>query len=390
MTEDTSTTINEARRTNPTVANWTLLQKAGLGYGLSIGLLYCLFIWGYDLLANPNQPFLPVSMKILTGSLLTLAISGLTGFLVSFINNPFLPVLPWLFTGFLIGQVTGRASFMANDLIMWIFEPGFRDAIPWHLDHSAIVRIGIVSGIFVFIGMLIGLVEPLALDWAWDQSGDERILGKGGWEVLLFVTGVLSLCMTTSHNHLINLPLRKHQMLVARNVHRIQRGNIDSDDSNIRALLPHKEDLDDPFTVHLVSFDNTDPTWYTANVDLLFNNGFLLRCTTAGVKILFCYEFSGMYIDWMHDLLKLGLTIPNTNGRIEGNDLVVDDAVYEWLESNAEQIGGEYQLARKSVLNGKVIMNARFENGFEMECLFEEAFPVSLSLCDVVVYPGDG
>jgi hypothetical protein len=390
MAEDTRATMNKARRTNPKVANWTLLQKAGLGYGLSVGLLYCLFTWGYDLLANPNQPFLPASLKFLTGALLTLAISGLTGFLVSFSSNTFLPVLPWLFTGFLIGQVTGRISFMANDLTMWIFEPGFRDAITWHMDYSASVRTGIVSGLFAFIGMMIGLVEPLALDWAWDRSGDERNLGKGGWEVILFVAGVFSLCMAFSYNNLINLPLRKHQKLVARYVHSIQKGNIDSEDSNFRALLPQKEELADPFTVHFVSFDSTDPTWYMAHVDLLFDNGFLLRCTTAGVKILFCYEYSGRYNDWMHELLKLGLTIPNTTGRIEKNDLVVDDAVYEWLERNAELFGGEYQLARRSVLNGQIIMNARFENGFEMECLFQGASPVFLSLCDVVEYPGDG
>jgi len=389
MAEDTRAPITKARRTNPKIANWTLFQKAGLGYGLSVGLLYCLFTWGYDLLANPNQPFLPASLKFIIGALLMLAISGLTGFLVSFSSNPFFYVLPWLFTGFLIGQVTGRVSFLADDLSMWISEPGFRDVISWQMDYSASVRTGIVSGIFVFIGMLIGFVELLVLEWVWDRSDDERILGTGGWEVILLAAGVLSLCMAASQNTFINLPLRKHQKLVARYVHRIQKGNIDIEDSNIRALLPQKEELADSFTIHFVSFDSTDPSWYMAHVDLLFNNGFLLRCTTAGVKILFCDDYSGRYNDWMHELLKLGLTIPNTTGRIDRNDLVVDDTVYEWLESNAELFGGEYQLARKSVLNGQIIMNTRFENGFEMECLFQGASPVFLALCDVVEYPGD-
>ena len=56
--------------------------------------------------------------------------------------------------------------------------------------------------------------------------------------------------------------------------------------------MPYRENLSDEYETYFVSFSSETGTWYSAYIDVVFEDGYVLRCVTVGDRVVYCDDFS--------------------------------------------------------------------------------------------------
>ncbi len=361
-----------------------LFVSAGTAYGLIFGLSFALFAWGYDGLMLASSAAHLAWMKLLLGLPLAIVIGGLAGRLAALSSSTAVFVALWATTGALLGAIGGHIPFDGGNLAAWLADRRLWGVVILPYGHSAAVRTTIVALLNAVLGAAVGFVESLAVQWAWDRATPDDKMSRRSWAVLLLVCIPLAFPLAGIVDGFINQPLRAPQQAVGELIKMAVAGSparTKAQKASYRSIEPFREALSEQYVSHFVAFSSDTGTWYSAYVDVAFDNGLVLRCATAGRNVIYCDDFSQKFATWMGDLVRAGLYGERPWLEAKMRRLAVDDTVLTWLAAHRDQLSETYQASRVGQQGGWVLMSARFDTGFEMTCRFRGATPVLVDQC---------
>lgn len=358
-----------------------LFLSAGTAYGLVFGLAFALFIWGYDALLLASSSADLAWAKLLLGLPLTIAISSLVGRLAASSPSAAVSVALWATAGAVLGLLVGRMPFDGGNLAAWLTDRRMRGLVVFPYGSSAAARTTLVVVIGAGLGAAMGLIERLAIGWAWDRATPEGRMSARSWAALLVCLPLIAL-VAWAADDLVHRHLRTHQQTVDELIALTLAGANEEAELrgiNYASVARHRERLSDQYTIYLVEYDLD--THEMGNVDVAFDNGFALRCLTARVQVGYCGPISDMYQAWMDDLIHAGLYGEQRWLNSPQNLLTVDDTVVAWLGGRNDQLSPTYEVSKASQRGAWVFMAARFDTGFEMVCRFRGVRRVLVDQC---------
>lgn len=358
-----------------------LFLAAGTAYGLVFALTFALLTWGYDALQLSANGANLAWAKLALGVPLSLFICILVGNLAALVPLTAVSVALWAVAGTLLGLIAGHVPFEGRNLVVWLLDRRLWGLVVYPFGSSAAVRTTVVLVVGAGVGALSGLLEPLALDWAWDRATPRGRLSLGSWAVLL-VCLPLTLLLTGATDEMINQPLRTPQTSVGGLISITLAGKAEEAEArglNVAAVETFRGSFSEDFVTYLVSYDLSPPQ--IAFVDAAFDNGFALRCRTVGNVVAFCDDVSSTYEGWMDDLIFAGMRGERRWMASPDPAITVEDRVVRWLQDHPSQLSETYELSRASQQGQFVFMSARFDTGLAITCRFRGTQPVVVDQC---------
>jgi hypothetical protein len=374
-----------------------LFRSAGAAYGLTFGLSFALIIWGRDgallALAKANMAW----GKLLLGLPLAVIIASLAGWLASLFSSTAVYIVLWTVAGALLGWLTGRLPFDSGNIAAWLADQRLWGLPVLPYGESAQVRTQLLLFIGGGIGIAVGFLESLAVQWAWDRATPRGRMSLQSWIVLLACIPLV-IPMATLAEDLVYQRMRIPQQRVSESVALALSGAgeeaFKQRNLNYFAIDTFYENLSQNYLIHQVGY--RDIGGYTSTqVDAVFEDGFALRCETTEVgmflspehRVLICADISKKYAGWMDDLIHASLTDERRWLDDPMRTLSVEEDVISWLRSHTDQIGSSYQVIETGQQGGWVFMLARFDTGFEIVCRFHGTSSVQLDQCENVSQP---
>jgi hypothetical protein len=363
-----------------------LLLQAGTAYGVIFGFSFAIFAWGYDayLLAESGA-VLPWS-KLAFGLPLSIVIGGLAGWLAALSPSIMVAVLVWSAASGLLAMIAGHIPFEGGNLVLWFVDERLWGETIFSYLSSAATRTTLMIFINVILGVLVGYLETLAIQWAWDRSSPDGRMTVGSWLALL-VAVPLAFLPALTVNGFMNRPLRTSQLLVGEILDLSLAGVGEEDlgreslEASYRSLKPYLDRISDGYETYFVDFSAETGTWYSAFVDVVFEDGFVLRCVTVGDKVIYCDDYSKRVEGWVGDLVRSGLSGERPWLEAKVRRLDVSESVIDWLAYHQEQLSANYEVQRESQQSGWVHIRVRFDTGFEVICRFRGAQPTVVDQC---------
>jgi hypothetical protein len=364
-----------------------LLLQAGMGYGLFFGLSYALFSWGFDawVLAQ-NGAAMPWS-KLVLGLPLAVVIGGLAGWLAALTPTVIIPVVIWAVVAGLLAVIAAHIPFEGANLFIWFADRRFWNEIIFSYDTAAATRTVLMVFVSVILGTAVGYFQTVGMNMAWDRSSPDGRMTLSSWLALLVAVPVAFFPALTV-NGFMNQPLRYPQEVVGRGLRlalsgtQIEDLTADSQRASLRSLTPYLDRLSDEYKTYFVSFSSDTSTWYSAYIDVVFENGLVLRCVTVGDRVVYCDDFSERLSSWVGELVRAGLYEEHPWLEPKIRRLDVTESVVDWLVAHGEQLSENFTIQREGQQSGWVYVDVRFDNGFAMRCRFRD---VQLTVVDQCV-----
>ena len=369
-----------------------LFRSSGAAYGLIFGLSFALIIWGRDaaLLASARANL--AWAKLLIGLPIAVIIAGMAGWLASLFSSTVVYIVLWAIAGALLGWVTGRMPFDGGNIAVWLTDRRLWGLSVFPYEESAQVRTQLLLLIGGGIGIAVGFLESLAVQWAWDRATPRGRMSLQSW-IALLVCVPLVLPLATLAEDLVYQRVRVPQQRVSESIALALSGAgeeaFKQRNLNYFAFDIFYEDLSQNYVIHQAGY--RDIGGYTSTqVDAVFEDGFALRCETTEVgmflspehRVLICTDISKKYADWMDDLIHASLTGERRWTDDPMRTLSVEEDVISWLRSHNDQLGSSYQVIGTGQQGGWVFMLARFDTGFEIVCRFHGTSSVQLDQCE--------
>ncbi|MBN1147126.1 MAG: hypothetical protein JXA78_07710 [Anaerolineales bacterium] len=366
-----------------------LLVKAGIAYGVIFGLGFALLTWGLDSLALlSNGAALPF-IKLFMGLPIALLACALAGWWGGASSSAIVPVTLWAVVCGGLGVLAGHIPFEGHNLVIWLLEPRLWGEVIFSFDNPAKVRTILIVMMSAPLGAAVGYIESLAVQWAWDRKTARGGLSLGSWMALL-VAIPMAILPAAVANSLMNQPLSIPQRAVGELLNLTLSGEIDESGaygSSYRSLKPYLGSLSEQYETYFVSFGSETGSWYSAYIDVAFDNGFVMRCATSGDDVIYCDDFRARLMGWADDLVRAGLYGERPWEEAKVRRLVVENTVVAWLAAHRDQLSENYQAERASQQSGWVFVSVQFDTGFNMLCRFRNAAPVVVDQC-IEVEPG--
>lgn len=362
-----------------------LFTLSGALYGVFFGLGFAFFTWGLDTIALLSTNAALPWVRLALGLPLSVLICGLAGWFGAMFTSTVLTVLIWVVAVGLLSVVAGHIPFEGSNLILWLVDSRLSGETVFSFGSSAQLRTTWVVILNVLLGAFAGLIQSLAVQWAWDRGSPSGKLSWRSWVVLLVAVPV-SFLPTLAVNGYINRPFRAPQEYVGRIVEMSLSGeSLESNNellqASFRSVKPYLQSFTDEYKSHFVSFGSETGSWHSAYVDVVFENGFAMRCVTSGEVVIYCDDFSKRLSGWVEDLIYAGLygEQPWLEGKVKR--LIVDESVVAWLEAHQEELSENYGMIWDPQTGGWNFVRISFDTGFEMVCRFRDAQPVLVDQC---------
>jgi len=374
-----------------------LFQSAGAAYGLIFGLSFALIIWGRDaaLLASAKADMAWV--KLLLGIPIAVIIASLVGWLASLFSSTAIYIVLWAIAGALLGWVTGRMPFDSGNLAVWLTDRRLWGLPVFPYGEAAQTRTELLILIGGGIGIAVGFLESLAVQWAWDRATPRGRMSLQSW-IALLVCIPLVIPVATLAEDLVYQRMRVPQQRVSESVALALSGAgeeaFKQRNLNYFAIDNFYENLSQNYVIYQAGY--RDIGGYTSTqVDAVFEDGFALRCETTEVgmflspehRVLICTDISKKYAGWMDDLIHASLTGERRWLDDPMRVLSVEEDVISWLRSQDGQISESYHVTREGQQGSWVFMSARFDTGFEMICRFHGTSSIQVDQCEEVGLP---
>jgi hypothetical protein len=374
-----------------------LFQSAGTAYGLIFGLSFALIIWGRDaaLLASTGASL--AWARLLLGLPIAVLIGGLFGWLASLSSSTAIYVALWAVAGGLLGWLTGRMPYDGGNVGVWFADRRLWELPVFPYGESAQTRTELLLLAGGGIGIAVGFLESLAVQWAWDRATPRGRMSLQSWVVLLacipLVIPVAVLAEDLVHQRM-RVPQQRVGEAVALALSGAGEETFRRHGLNYFTLAAFREDLSQEYVIHLAGYRDIGG-YASAQVDVVFEDGFALRCETTEVgqflspehRVLFCADISKKYRGWIDDLIHAGLTDERRWVDASGHSLSVEENVVAWLQSRSDELSESYKVSRAGQQGGWVFISARFDTGFEMTCRFHGTSPVQVDQCEKTGQP---
>lgn len=385
MVEETFTKLQQRRSSDAQLRRNRLI--AGTAYGFIVGLGFSLLVWGYDayILANSHAAF--AWSKFIIGAPLAIIFCTLIGWLGALGNQTWVMVLLWGSAGWILTVLSGHVPFEGMNIALWFHDSRIWGEQIFAYDYAAGVRTTIVLYLNAFVMLLAGLFESTAINLAWDNAKEDARMSIRSWFSLSI--GVLAVIIPAILIHyFIYAPMRIPQRSVNEILQEVLTGTSseisDRSQMGLRSFQPYQESLQDEYELHFLGFSSATSSWHSAYLDVTFEDGFTLRCSTSGEYVVYCSEIVESYVEWMSQLVASSIYGNRSWLDAKIKKLDVDETVVDWLQSNKENISDHYTLVFNGQTAAWVFYTAKFDTGFAMRCRFNGTSPVYVDNCIAV------
>ena len=361
----------------------TTLLTAGAGYGLLFGLGYSLFVWGYDAwLLGAHAADVEWGVLLL-GVFSTLVIGGMAGFAGA--QSPWLGVTVsvWVIASGLLGWITGRLPYTGVNLTASIRDPRFAklEILPYMQSNQS--RTVLLILVNVVIGIVVGYVQTVVVERAWDHTTSQGRLSLRSWLTLALAV-LVAVLPAFFANALVLLPKRNAQRHVAELVEVVLSEGVAGAEVhglNVTEAERYGEQFTKDYAIYFTGFFAEGEALYSAYADVVFEDGLALRCIVMGTRVTFCTDLAVKLDTWVRDLVHAGITGEQRWLENPMKTFTVDDAVVRWLLAQGDHLAGHYTIERLAQMNSWMLVAVRFDSGFEMECRFHGAGVVDVDQC---------
>lgn len=350
-----------------------LSQNAGTVFGLVYALAFALTVWGYDTLVLTRVCADLRWAKLALGLPLVLLLGALSGRLAGTVGRPGVWIALWAAFGSLMGWLAGIVPFVGYNVATWIAEPRTHWLDLYPLGAAGLARAVFLSLISAFAGTIGGLVGKLLTERLWDVSSASGKVSLRSWTVLLLCLPIAAL-PGVAGDSIINSDLRARQRVVyevisADPASGERRGNVD----------PYRTDFTPNFTLHLVDYDLEAQDGV---IDVVFDNGFAVRCTVFGQSLAGCPPISTNLVVWTDALIEDALSGGQRAALLEhASRVAVNQNALDRLASQESRLSEEYDLQKEAQRGGWILMSARFDTRFSAVCRYTGDKPVYLDTC---------
>lgn len=308
----------------------------------------------------------------------------LIGGVVAWTNSYPVAIIAWITGSVLLAFVSGHLPFDGHNLAAWLTDRRLWGVPVYMFGPSPAGRTTLLAILLGFFGIAIGIIQMLAVNMAWERTTKKKELGWESWTLLAAAGLVIAIVPALLTNAFINLPLRSHQILVSETVQLALSPEAQESreaDSNYRSVRPFVDSFSNGYEIQLVSFGLEKSTWESIDVDVVFDNGFIMRCSTFSATVVFCSDLSNSLVEWGDELVRGGLygDQPWLEGRVRF--FTVDESALNWLLSNSKRMSENYEVIQSGQVGGWMFLTFQFEGSFEMTCRFTDTAPIRVDLC---------
>lgn len=360
---------------------------AGLLYGLSFGASFALSIWGIEALILHSSMADLAFAKLAIGLPLTMVIGLIAGGIANITSSVILSIVIWAITCGAWGYLVGVMPYQGINYLTQLIDPRFTGLALIPFNYSAQIRTLIMVIITGFIGIGVGAAQSGTVQKVWDFATPEGKLRPRAWMPMLICIPLALLPAITAYELITKPFIIPHQEVNRLIVTTISGGieKVKAEGLAYRTVELFGENFTTDYRIHFVNFyTSNDETLYTAYVDVNFDNGFVMRCATAGNYVTYCDNFSSKFAGWTSDIIYYAHTGEKTWLAEEHKKLDVNQATLAWLIDHSQAMTENYKVTRSAQKRGWILMTAVFDNGFSMQCRFHGLAPISVDQCTEV------
>ena len=356
---------------------------AGTGYGVIFAILFAFFTWGMDgwhlYVSHADMAW----VKLGLGFPIAVLVFALVGFLSALSSSSIIAIVLWAITLFFMSIVSGHLPFDGISLYTWMVDNRLWGEAILPFGYSAEVRTTLAVIVNIFIGGAAGFIETVAVNWAWDRSKNGKRMSLASWFVLL-VSLPLALLAAVIVNGLIYQPLRLPQEVVHQTIQAGLVGNVGEAkvmESSYRSIKPFVNNLSNSYETYFVGFSTETGTWFSAYVDVRFDNGFVMRCVTLGEKLAYCGDFSENMSEWLNEVIVGAREKTQPWQEKKMRTLAVPPNTKSWLDEHSGMMDLNYHWVWNEQYSGWFFVTVDFLNNYWMECRFHGTVPIVLDRC---------
>lgn len=356
-------------------------RRAGWLYGFSLGGLVVLIGYGWDAaqlaLAHADFWWIKFALALVTILPLALLAGGIGGYV-----NWLLKIPVWALFGVASAYSAIHIPFDGSRVALQWFDPnlGIVEFLP--MPAAAADSFNMLATLGAFIGLLVGLMQAVIVNWAWERSTEDFRFTPASAALFLlalpFAIGYSFLFDGTAHT-----PLRAPLQLINAVV---QSGLNDAPNRDPKTLELHqalvyltgqrwRAKLMPDYTVRLAA---SEPGAVGESfVDVTFSNGFNLRCrvTTYAEFVGECTDLNAEYSRYLTEF------VPRGSFRCTACEMRVEPAAAAWRAANAHPLGATDQLTVRHGAGSSVTVRDTAANSRAFECLFSGVNPVVVEAC---------
>lgn len=362
-------------------AKFAFERRAGWRFGFTFGALVVLIAYVWDaaqLLVVHNEYWW---VKFVLSLVTILALSILAGGIGGYVN--WLLKLPvWMLFGVAAGWCAINIPFGGARLLLQNFDPSLQLVEFLPIPAAAADSFGMLATLGACFGIVIGLLQTVLVNWAWERSTEDYKITLGGWAMFLLILPI-AFGYSILLDGAANMPLRAPQQLV----HSIVQSGLndapgqDQDQMELHRALIYvtgqtwRKTLTPEYTMRLAA---SEPTYAGESyVDVTFSNGTNLRCrvTTYGEFAGACFDLTGEYSRYISEF------IPRGSFRCGDCQARVTQQALEWRGQNARPLTDTDRIQLNHGAGSSIVVRVQSATDNSFECLIWGVNPIIVEQC---------
>jgi hypothetical protein len=356
-------------------------RRAGWRYGLVFGLLVVTLAYALDAwqLSSIRAEFWWIKFALGCVTILPLAIlaGGISGY-----TNWFWKVVVWGIFGLLAGYCAIHIPFEGASMILERFDPNLRVIEFLRIPEGAAGSFGMLATLGALLGILVGLLQTVVVNWAWERSTEDYKLTWQGW-LLFLIAAPFAIAFAFLYDGTAHSPIRTPMQLTYALV---QSGlndppGLDHTQMEIHRALIYltaqrwRKDFTPEFTTRMAASEPTVAG--EAFVDVSFSNGFNWRCrvTTFGEFTGSCYDLNAEYARYVSEFAERG------SFRCTDCEMRVERAAEDWRGAHGHALSAADKITARHGAGSSMVVRVAAADGAAFECLLSGANPVIIEEC---------
>jgi hypothetical protein len=272
-------------------------------------------------------------------------------------------------------------SYTGISGLVMLIDPAMRDVWMFPLTAGIQERFWSITLFGALAGFFTGVLQRLAVDWAWEQTSSQDRFTARSW-IRFLVCLPLAVALGALCDGTANAQLRAPYQMTHRLIKLTETMPPDLETKTMPTALlldyvgvsPWREHFSKRY-VHRIA-DYNPRTLDDVVVDVEFDNGYIWRCDTTwnGYVLRGCRDLRATYSDWVSQFLRTGAI------SCDQCFVTIDPAAAIWQVQYARALGAPSQIMTMHHGGGVVVVRADTAAG-KVECRLVGANPTIVRDC---------
>lgn len=362
-------------------AKHAFARAAGWRYGLIVGVLIVIFVYGWDAAQLYAMHAELWSLKLALALVTIFPLATLSGALSGFVNWV-IKLVVWILFGIVASWCVLHIPFEGVSWVVQNFDASARDVKLFPMPNYVADSLVLLTILSAGLGILVAGMQSVTGNLAWERSTQDYKMTLGGWAMFFLalpLIGGFAVLFDGTANYPLRAPLALIQNVIASGMtdaSNLDESRMESHEANVyRAGQQWRKSFSAEYTIRLAASEprvGVEPS-----VDVSFANGFNWRCQINGHAefVGTCYDLNVEYVRYIQEF------IPRGSFRCANCEALVTPQAAQWRGEHARPLGSGDKI---SVNHGagslvRVRVASTGENSFE--CLFWGANPVIVQEC---------